>query len=134
MELCSLQCHLCIRTCLELGIETSLPCPTLQHTALSRPDSHMQADVEDAAAEEATEALHHSLSPAERSAIAESLPAESKAACIRCIDALGGPDCQASSSAPATLCACPMPACRRLSCLSLMTSIETVEWFDDKLH
>ncbi len=56
----------------------------------------VQADNEDTAGQEASEALHHSLSPAERSAIVESLPADSKAASRKCMDALGGLDCEAS--------------------------------------
>ena len=57
----------------------------------------VQADVDTGAEQEATEALHQSLSPAERSAIVESLPAEIKAASSKCMDALGGLDSEASS-------------------------------------
>ena len=58
---------------------------------------HVQADADEGAEQGATEALHHSLSPAQRSAIAESLPAESKAASSKCVEALGGLDPEASS-------------------------------------
>ena len=58
-----------------------------------------QADVEEAAEQQA-EVAHHSLSPAERSALVQSLPAESKAANTKCVDALGGLDSEASSFSP----------------------------------
>lgn len=57
-----------------------------------------QEDVEEAA--EQAEVAHYSLSPAERSALVQSLPAESKAANTKCVDALGGLDSEASFSSP----------------------------------
>ncbi len=56
----------------------------------------MQADVEESTELEAAEAQHHSLTPAERSTIVESLPSESKAVSMKCVDALGGLDSEAS--------------------------------------
>lgn len=56
----------------------------------------VQEDVEESSEQAAGEALQHSLSPAERSAIVESLPSESKALSTKCIEALGGLDSEAS--------------------------------------
>jgi len=57
-----------------------------------------QEDVEEAA--EQAEVAHQSLSPAERSALVQSLPTESKAANTKCVDALGGLDSDVSFFSP----------------------------------
>ena len=75
----------------------------------------VQADIEESTEQEAAEAVHHSLSPAERSALVETLPSESKAVSMKCLDALGGLDSEASSFLCHT--ARHAPANRWLSCL-----------------
>ena len=45
---------------------------------------------------EGVEVAQQSLIPAERSALVQSLPPDSRAASIRCLDALGGTDSEAS--------------------------------------
>ena len=52
--------------------------------------------MEDGAGLEGEEAAQHSLSPAERTAAAQALPPGSKAASMRCLEALGGLDTEAS--------------------------------------
>lgn len=59
-----------------------------------------QEDVEEAAEQQQAEITHHSMSPAERSALVQSLPAESQAANTKCVDAIGGLDSEASFFSP----------------------------------
>ena len=66
---------------------------------------------------EGVEAAQQSLTPAERSALVQSLPPDSRAASIRCLDVLGGTDSEASLQShffPLTFVNDRRPLCERV--------------------